>query len=199
MRKKFKFYSGIILVSILAVSISACCTTRRQTTPSIEETLTATIRSDDVSESMTALILLSNLALSPPTIQKLDKAYEQERDPMKKLFVVYVLAKRTQEKSHVAEFVELYPEGEGQIRVWAISRNQTNYISMVSALHDLLFAYARNDGAALKKLLSGYPFSDGAIAEIIEQQLLAIYENDQTYFRKIMGELSMDLSEIGIK
>ncbi|MCF8111879.1 MAG: hypothetical protein K9J85_10370 [Desulfobacteraceae bacterium] len=197
-RKRF-LKLKLIIVSVFICFILICCSSSQGINPDIQKQLASVAMSSSETESFTALLLLSNLALKPEIIQKIEGAYEKENDPTRKLFILYVLSKRTQERKYIDNFIALYPSGEKQNQLIDIIRNKTNYISISSPLQNLLAIYAKNDREALKKLLSGYQYADGADLEILEQQIKDIYAENESLFLQVIREENIKFSEIGIQ
>lgn len=126
-------------------------------------------------ESYTAILLLSHVALEEKSYRQLADMHEKEKSRMKKLFIAYTLSVRTQEPKYTNSFIDLYPVGKDQQKIWRLSQN-LNYIAITTPLQKRLAGFAPENEKALWKLLSSYDFADGANLTALLSQLFDLYK-----------------------
>lgn|GEM_PF-5241054 len=196
----FKKISVICSCCLFFVPIvGGYCQVNNDNTITIAEYLIQKVNKGTDNNFTTSLLLLSHLSLADTDIMKLDSIYKKEKDPIKKLFIVFTLYQRTQEKNYENDFVELYPVGKQQRHIWKISRYETEYINVSSPLQQRLADFAITNKIALEKLLSGYEFADGADGDSLSDQIIHIYKENPDYVLKELQKKNIDLSELGIK
>ena len=186
---------------LFVISVDGYCQTNNtnKTSITIPEYLIQKVDKGNHDDFATSLFLLSHLSLNNKNIASLDSIYRKEKDPIKKLFIVFTLYQRTQEKKYENDFVELYPIGEQQRHIWKISRYETEYVNVSSPLQQRLADFAITNKKAFKKLLSGYEFADGADGDSLSDQITNIYKYNPDYVLKELKKNNIDLSEFGIK
>jgi hypothetical protein len=138
--------------------------------PSLVESLLGISASPDPAESTSALLLLADLALPESVVKRLSDDFHGASDHTRKLVLAFVLEKRTQQTEWRGAFVELYPVGKGQEAIWGM----TSLLPRANAsppLQQRLAEIALSDETALAKLISGLPYSDGAVAETTCSQI----------------------------
>ncbi|MCP3873588.1 MAG: hypothetical protein GY699_10600 [Desulfobacteraceae bacterium] len=195
LEKNISKYLMVIACSIM-IFFSGCYSKNSNT--SLSQELINRINSTDAIESNTALLLLPHIALTGEDINHITQLYYKEKDLIKKLFLAYVLSVRTQEQKYVNAFIELYPLGKAQKPIWHIVQNETDYINVASPLQSQLATYAMYDSKALRKLVSGYKFADGANAEMLSTQLIGIYKKHPIKILKELKNNNIPPSRIGI-
>jgi len=166
---------------------------------SISEYLIQKVEKGNQNDFTTSLFLLSHLSLNENDIMKLNLMYQNEQDPIKKLFIVYTLYQRTMEKKYENDFIKLYPIGEQQKLIWKLSKYESQYISVSSPLQQRLADFAVTNKEAFSKLLSGYKYADGSDGDSLSDQIANIYKYNQEYVLEELKKNNIDLSEFGIK
>jgi len=199
MFQNFKKIFVICGCCLLFVSVGGHCQVSNENTITISEYLIQKVNKGTDNDFTTSLLLLSHLSLDDSGIVSLDSIYRKEKDPIKKLFILFTLYQRTQEKKYENDFVELYPVGKQQRHIWKISRYKTEYINVSSPLQQRLADFAITNKIALKKLLSGYEFADGADGDSLSDQIIHIYKDNPDYVLKELQKNNINLSELGIK
>ncbi|VFQ44165.1 hypothetical protein [Desulfoluna butyratoxydans] len=193
-----KVVVGCICLFLL-LAVDGQCQIDSDNTNTISEYLIQKVNDCTDSDFTTSLFLLSHLTLTENNIRVLSSIYKREKDPIRKVFIAFTLYERTLEKRYENDFIKLYPVGEQQRRIWKISRYKTDYVNVSSPLQRRLANFAITNQIALKKLLSGYEFSDGADRESLSDQILQIYKSNPDYIVRELHQHNIELSELGIK
>jgi hypothetical protein len=191
---------GLCVSACVFVIIGGCHTKKTNMNDiSISEYLIQKVEKGNQNDFTTALFLLSHLSLNKNDIMKLNLMYQNEQDPIKKLFIVYTLYQRTMEKNYENVFIKLYPIGEQQKLIWKLSKYESQYISVSSPLQQRLADFAVTNKEAFSKLLTGYKYADGSDGDGLSDQIANIYKYNQEYVLEELKKNNIDLSEFGIK
>lgn len=192
---------AIIVFCIFCISANSNCKTNtiNKNNLTISGYLIQKVKTGNGNDSATALFLLSHLVLDDTDAAKLDAMYQNEQDPIKKILFAYTLFQRTQEEKYKTGFINLYPAGEQQKLIWKLSRYETAYATASSPLQQELAYFAMTDENALKKLLSGYKFADGANGDALYEQLANVYKYNPELVLKELKRNHIDPLELGIK
>ena len=164
-------------------------------TPRIQDYLLDRAVSEDEKDANTALFLLSDVRLYNQDFKTLKELFDKEEDPTKKLIYAYVLAKRSAEERYDNAFIDLYPTGKDQIKIWEI-RQKTDFIHVTSPLQKRLGYLASTNEKALAKLLSGYDFADGADAESLHGRIYEIYKHKPKYLLRMLEKYKLKIEGI---
>ncbi len=192
----------ILFFSLL--SLLACNGSSPSKKASVSEMLIGQIASGDQTQAYTALFLLAHMVLVDADIEKLNQLYEKEAHRVKKLHLAYVLASRTHEFKYIEAFIHLYPEGEAQADLWNTPRDHSRYVCVSSPLSNQLARFAGYDlenlnDLALNKLVSGYPFADGADAESLVALITSLYQQSPKRVLNALSRQNVDFSAYGIE
>lgn len=191
---------GLCVSACVFAIIGGCHTNKTNMNDiSISEYLIQKVEKGNQNDFTTALFLLSHLSLNENDIMKLNLMYQNEQDPIKKLFIVYTLYQRTMEKNYENDFIKLFPRGEQQKIIWKLSKYESQYISVSSPLQQRLADFAVTNKEAFSKLLSGYKYADGSDGDSLSDQIANIYKYNQEYVLEELKKNNIDLSEFGIK
>jgi hypothetical protein len=195
-------YITKICTGLIVLIFSLCsngCYLNCNKNPTISEYLIHHIESGNENEFTTSVLLLSHLSLNDKDIKTLDHIYTIEQDPIKKLFVLYALYQRTQEKKYEDLFISLYPIGEHQKPIWSRSRSGTDYVNVSSPLQQQLASFAIDNKEAFKKLISAWKYADGADGDSLTDQIANVYKYHPEYVLEELKKNNINFNELGIK
>ncbi|PCK09218.1 MAG: hypothetical protein COA42_05005 [Alteromonadaceae bacterium] len=141
--------------------------------------------------AQTAFIILSNMKLREPDIEKIKSDYSGEADIARKFLYEYVLAKRTQEEQYVLSFIK---SAERNFPI--LLNNTSNWVSIGSPVLDQLSMYSYTDDDALSVLLKLVLESDGANQSIVASDLRDVYEVNPQRFLNVVKRMNLDVKSI---
>lgn len=171
------------LLLVLTILLSGCS--------SLTDDIYKHTKKNNLTESYTAFIILSNTALNEKDLNRIIKDYTNETNPSKIFYYEYVLAKRTQEEKYVDRFISNAIKNSH-----ILLRNESNWISISNPTLDLLSVYSKTYDSALSVLLRLALESDGANQSIVASNLLDAYKMDSARFLRIAKTLNINLDTI---
>lgn len=171
------------ILLLFTLLLSACS--------SLNDNLIAHATSKNQPSSTTVILALSNIALSQAEIDKVVQIYAMETNNVKKLYLSYLLAQRTQQQNYIDAFVMHCAATPNLL----LTKN-SKWISIVTPPLKSLANYALTNDKALKTLLQLTEKSDGANLAYIASQLKLANSYNEERVRNIANQLSLSLAEI---
>jgi hypothetical protein len=187
--------SGLLFVGAIYVVSVSCATAKASRPPSLLNALMDASRSSDDREAYTALFLLAHTSMTERENAQFVAEFNGTKDPMRRLALAYVITVRFQSRQYEDAFVDLYPVGRDQARVWDLP---TSYVEVPSPLERHLAFVAKTNPRALEKLVSGVPFADGAHAEFLVEELRRIGRYQPQLVREALQRANVPPSRIGL-
>lgn len=180
----------VVSLAVLVAVFNTGCT-HVHNSKGLVNTIAAVGKTGVDRDRRTALLLLSELVLTPEITDGLIDQFEQEQEPLDRLLLAFVLYKRLQETRYANEFVDLYPCGKDQEIIWKLADGGALVIGP-SPLQATLAELSLTDDLALEKLISGLPSADGWHAETLVWQIKRISKMDRKRVDKVMHKIGID-------
>lgn len=138
-------------------------------------------------ESNTALLLLSKTSLSDLTLEKLAMLSEQDQPYTKRVYLSYVIAKRTQFWPDIERFIDIVSEDPSYI-----INSENSVIGPNNDLMSLLSYYSNKSDKALSILIQLVPYADGAVLEQLSGALHLAERDDAARFYNLVNVTGAD-------
>lgn len=154
------------ILLLFTLLLSACS--------SLNDNLIAHATSKNQPSSITAILALSNIALSQAEIDKVVQIYATETNSVKKLYLSYLLAQRTQQQNYIDAFIMHCAANSNELLI-----NNSQWVSIVNPPLKSLGSHALSNDEALKIFLKLISYADGVNLEYITSQIniISTYDN----------------------
>jgi hypothetical protein len=142
-------------------------------------------------DSVTSVVILSNLPLSDAEIESIRRDFLSEDERFRKYLLAYLLAKRTQENEYVEYFIK-----ESSQHLEFLKDNRTGWVSIKNPVYELLSIFSTTNDIALELIIKLGRLADGVNASVVSRDIKMNYELNESRVVDISRKLSIGKEEL---